>query len=68
MLCALPAAAEVEYAEVDQVLYATDTPPSDPLYTAQYHLSRVRAPAAWDATTGNASVRVCVVDTGANYL
>lgn len=62
-LAALP---DVEYAEPDYVMRPTLLP-NDPSYAAQWHYSGtfgVNAPAAWDITTGSASVRVAVIDTG----
>ena len=39
--------------------------PDDPLYSQQYYLSATEAPAAWQAGHfGDASVRVCTIDTG----
>lgn len=45
--------------------------PNDPAYATQWHYAAtvgpsygVNAPAAWDITTGSASVRVAVIDTG----
>ncbi|MEJ5200081.1 MAG: S8 family peptidase, partial [Anaerolineae bacterium] len=66
-LAALP---EVEYAEPDAIMRPFLTP-NDPLYGEQWHYLPpgsghygINAPAAWDVTTGAASVVVAVVDTG----
>jgi serine protease len=62
-LAALP---DVEYAEPDYIMRATLVP-NDPSYTAQWHYHAafgINAPAAWDITTGLATVRVAVIDTG----
>lgn len=61
---------EVEYAEVNRLLTIARTP-NDPQYGSQWHYFApttnnygINAPAAWDVTTGLASVVVAVVDTG----
>jgi serine protease len=62
-LTALP---EVEYAEPDYVMRPL-LAPNDPSYAAQWHYHGtfgINAPAAWDITTGSASIRVAVIDTG----
>jgi serine protease len=62
-LAALP---DVEYAEPDYVKRPTLVP-NDPSYGAQWHYfgpQGINAPAAWDITTGSATVRVAVIDTG----
>lgn len=62
-LAALP---DVEYAEPDYVMRPTLVP-NDPSYGAQWHYFEpqgINAPAAWDITTGAATVRVAVIDTG----
>ncbi len=41
--------------------------PVDPEYPVQWHLPRIHAPAAWDDTTGSASVIVAVIDSGIDY-
>lgn len=41
--------------------------PNDPSFAQQYALSKIGAPAAWDATTGSPSVVVAVIDTGVFY-
>lgn len=38
--------------------------PNDPLFSQQWHLSTLGAPAAWDKTTGSSNVIVAVLDTG----
>lgn len=54
----------VEYAEPDYIASALVTP-NDPIYASgQWDLQTVEAPAAWDLTTGSASVLVAVIDTG----
>jgi thermitase len=53
-----------EFAEPDHIANIILTP-NDPYYAAyQWHLPKVGAPAAWDTTTGSASVTVAVVDSG----
>lgn len=41
--------------------------PDDSRYAAQYGPGQVRAPLAWDTTTGNQTTAVCIVDTGVRY-
>jgi len=54
----------VEYAEPNRILRVAATP-NDPLYARQqWHYAQMNLPAAWDLTTGSASVVVAVVDTG----
>jgi serine protease len=62
-LAALP---DVEYAEPDYIMRHMLVP-NDPSYAAQWHYhgpQGINAPAAWDITTGSATVRVAVIDTG----
>ncbi len=58
--------ASIEYAEPDRILQVLSTP-NDPQYASQWHWSDttggVRAPAAWDVSTGS-GVTVAVIDTG----
>jgi subtilisin family serine protease len=53
----------VLYAEPDHVVRQTATP-DDPLFGHEWDMSAIRAPEAWDVTTGSAQVTVGVVDTG----
>jgi subtilisin family serine protease len=53
----------VLYAEPDHAIHQTATP-DDPLFPREWGLGVIRAPDAWDVTTGSPSVAVAVVDTG----
>jgi thermitase len=53
----------VLYAEPDHVVHQTATP-NDPLLSYEWGLTAIRAPEAWDVTTGSSHVTVAVVDTG----
>ncbi len=53
----------VEFVEPDRIMYPALVP-NDPEYSAQYHLPLIRAPQAWDVTTGSPNVVVAIVDTG----
>jgi subtilisin family serine protease len=59
--------ANVEFAEVDklfQAARATSVTPSDPLYSGQWYLRHISAPAAWSITTGSPAFTVAVLDSG----
>ena len=53
----------VVYAEPDRVVRQTAMP-NDPLLSYEWDMTAIRAPEAWDVTTGSAQVPVAVVDTG----
>ena len=53
----------VVYAEPDHVIRQAAVP-NDPLLSYEWDMSAIRAPEAWDVTTGSAQVTVGVVDTG----
>ncbi|PZA08568.1 MULTISPECIES: S8 family serine peptidase [unclassified Meiothermus] len=59
----LAARADVEYAVPNRIWRALKTP-NDPYYGAQWHYPLMNLPAAWDTTTGSASTKVAVIDTG----
>lgn len=40
--------------------------PDDPLFSQQWGMSTIGAPAAWDVTSGSAEVTIAVLDTGAD--
>jgi thermitase len=54
---------DVLWAEPNYV-YRTQRTPNDPSFSSLWGLAQINAPAAWDTTTGSASVVVAVVDTG----
>jgi subtilisin family serine protease len=63
-IASLRASGDVEFAEPDHVASAVATP-TDPYYASyQWSLPQIGLLAAWDTTTGSASVIVAVVDTG----
>ena len=64
VLSALRAHPSVEYAEPD-FERSMALAPNDPAYaTDQNYLRTIDAPAAWEVTTGDAEVAVCVLDSG----
>lgn len=48
----------------DHILYPVSTTPDDPRFAEQWALGHIRAPEAWDFTTGSAEAIVAVLDTG----
>jgi hypothetical protein len=38
--------------------------PNDPRFSAQWNMQAIKAPQAWDVTTGSAGVAVAILDTG----
>jgi thermitase len=54
---------DVLYAEPDYIAQAQPTPLNDPYYGSQWGLSKIDAPAAWDAATGS-NIVIAIVDTG----
>lgn len=53
----------VDFAESDIIVQASLLP-DDPYFGSQWGLSAVRAPQAWDITTGNSNEVVAVLDSG----
>jgi thermitase len=56
----------VEYAEPVHYVHALAVTPNDTFFANQWPLVRMKAPQAWDVTTGD-PVTVAVVDTGVDY-
>jgi subtilisin family serine protease len=54
----------VRYAEPDYLLEPDDTFPNDPMLPSLWGLQAIRAPAAWDVSTGSPNVVVGVIDSG----
>jgi serine protease len=67
LLATLSARADVQYAELDRVLYP-QLMPNDPMFAQQWEMhgaaASVRAPEAWDITTGSPDIVIAIADTG----
>lgn len=72
----LPTAADVELAELDSLIEgdqiaAQPAPPaaqpSDPDYPQQWALQRVGAALAWNVSTGDERITVCIADSGIEW-
>lgn len=58
---------EIIYAEPNDVIHLYDNPsvtPQDPLFSQQWSLLTIQAPAAWNVTEGSDNVVISVIDTG----
>jgi len=53
----------VEYAEPNYLYHAIASP-NDPSYSKQWAHTRIQSAAAWDISTGSASIVVAILDTG----
>ena len=58
---------DVIYAVPVSIVRAYATTPNDPYFGQQYGLLNIKAPEAWDRTTGASSTLIAVLDTGINY-
>ncbi len=56
-----------QYAHPNWTCYPT-IEPDDPLYTSQWHLSKIHAPDAWGLTVGSSTIISAVTDTGIDLL
>ncbi|HTX87231.1 MAG TPA: S8 family serine peptidase, partial [Candidatus Nanoarchaeia archaeon] len=54
---------DVEYVEPDFIYHASVIP-SDPYYSKQWYLDRIRAPLTWDIIRETPNVVIAVIDTG----
>lgn len=59
--------ADVEYAEPNYIAYKAETYPDDPEIGVQWGLQNIKAPLAWDYTSGDKKIIVAVLDTGVAY-
>ncbi len=53
----------IAFAEKDMVVQISEVVPNDPSFTDAWHLTRIEAPRAWEASTGNGVV-IAIVDSG----
>ena len=64
---ALMATGLFEFAEPNWIVYpAADIglTPDDPGFSSQWHLTKIKAPIAWNTFTGDGSITIALVDTG----
>lgn len=54
---------EVEFCEPDTIV-TTDIVPGDPEFVHQWHLTKIRAPEAWNTSSGASTTVIAVLDTG----
>jgi hypothetical protein len=68
-LDALRGSSFIEWAQPDYLTnFTPELIPSDPVYADQAQfLARIKAPQAWDVTTGHGEVVVAVIDTGVRW-
>jgi len=57
----------VEWVEPNYQVWALETYPDDPTFPDQWWLTRIKAPAAWDYSTGSSSITIAIVDSGVDY-
>jgi len=63
MVTSLASQKDIQFAELNYIV-STALIPNDTLWASQYGPQRVRAPEAWDVTTGSNDVVLAVVDSG----
>jgi len=61
------ASSNVIYAEPDYAVGISDSVPADPLWTYQWNMETIGAPAAWDIQTDASNIVMAIVDTGIDY-
>lgn len=54
----------VIYAEVDELVQASDWVPDDPMFAQQWGLDAIHSSAAWAIATSSALIKIAVLDTG----
>jgi hypothetical protein len=55
---------EVEFVELDRILYPSSVTPNDPNFINQPNLQTIGVTNAWSTTTGSSSIIIAFVDTG----
>lgn len=63
---ALMRTGDYEFVSIDWICYPTDTTPSDPLFSTQWHhaANRIDSVGAWDFTQGSSGTIIGVCDSG----
>lgn len=60
----LPPAFTSDFTISKNITYRALATPNDPLFSQQWHLTKISSPSAWDISTGLPSTKVAVIDTG----
>lgn len=55
-------AGDIEFAELN-IIPVPDLIPNDPLFSQEWHLPKINAPQAWDATSGSGAT-IAIIDSG----
>lgn len=58
---------EVDFCEPDAVVH-TDFVPSDPRMSLQWHIAQIKAPQAWNVSTGFRNTIIAIIDTGVDPI
>ena len=66
VVAALARNSSVQFAERNPLVAATQSP-NDPWWPNEWGEAKVRAPQAWDLSTGSSSVVVAILDTGIDF-
>jgi len=48
----------------DNIIYRALATPNDPLFSSQWHLSKIASPQAWDTSKSSSATKVAVIDSG----
>ncbi len=67
LLAQLASDPAVEWVEPNYIVHILETIPNDPSFPSQWGLARIKAPAAWDYSTGSSSITIAIIDTGVDY-
>ena len=57
---------QVEWAE-PKFVYSIEFVPNDPFYSSQYALTKIKAPEAWNISTGDTTIVIAIIDTGVDW-
>jgi subtilisin family serine protease len=60
---ALSSSPHIDFAEKDMLVEANAVTPNDPSYSSQWHLPKIQAPTAWDASAAS-GITIAIVDSG----
>jgi len=58
----------IEYVQLNNKYSLNAITPNDPYYSSQYYINKVNAQNVWDASMGDSSVIIGVIDSGLDFL